>query len=435
MSIKQTMVFVIALAVTVPAAAQEEGIAAEGQRALELASMAAAGQDRTRERQEKTRVASEDRKAQRDVAMYEQAQEAMDNGRWDRAVKMFSDVAAARGSRADAALYWLAYSQNHQGQRTEALGTIEQLAKAYPDSRYLKQARALEVEVRRDAGQPVRPENQTDEDLKLMALQALQNSDPEQAVPMLQKLLAGNASPRLKSQALFVLAQSSSPRARQVLLGIAKGESTPDLQMKAIQYLGIHGGRDNSGVLSEIFNGSSDPDVKRRVLRAFMISGDKERVLAAAQGEKDPDVRAEAVRQLGIMGGHEALSQLYQKESSIDIKKQILQAMFIGGDAARLVDLARTEQNPELRRAAVRNLGLMRSGNTATALIDIYNTEKDVSLRRAVIEAFFLQGNAESLVALARKEQNADLKKDIVEKLSLMKSKVATDYILELLNK
>jgi hypothetical protein len=38
-------------------------------------------------------------------------------------------------------------------------------------------------------------------------------------------------------------------------------------------------------------------------------------------------------------------------------------------------------------------------------------------------------------VTLARKEQNAELKKDAVEKLSLMKSKVATDYMLELLNK
>ena len=43
--------------------------------------------------------------------------------------------------------------------------------------------------------------------------------------------------------------------------------------------------------------------------------------------------------------------------------------------------------------------------------------------------------NAEALVALARKEQNTDLKKDMVSKLSNMHSKAATDFLLEILNK
>jgi hypothetical protein len=92
-------------------------------------------------------------------------------------------------------MYWLAYSQNRQGQRAEALATITQMARLYPASRYLKQARALEVEVRRDAGQPVRPEAQSDDELKLMALQALQSSQPEEAIPMVQKVLEGPGGP------------------------------------------------------------------------------------------------------------------------------------------------------------------------------------------------------------------------------------------------
>ena len=56
-----------------------------------------------------------------------------------------------------------------------------------------------------------------------MALNALQNSAPEEAIPMLQKVLQGTGSPKLKAQALFVLAQSNSPQAREVLVNIAKG--------------------------------------------------------------------------------------------------------------------------------------------------------------------------------------------------------------------
>ena len=50
-----------------------------------------------------------------------------------------------------------------------------------------------------------------------------------------------------------------------------------------------------------------------------------------------------------------------------------------------------------------------------------------------MVQAFFVQGNATALVQLARQEQDTSVKKDIVQMLSLMQSKEATDYMLELL--
>jgi len=108
--------------------------------------------------------------------------------------------------------------------------------------------------------------------------------------------------------------------------------------------------------------------------------------------------------------------------------------MFVGGDASRLIELAKTEQNPELRLLAVRNLGIMGSRQTADALVEIYGTSKDAEMRRAALNGLFLQNNAEGLVALARKESDPAMKKEIVQKLSLMHSKAATDYLLEILN-
>jgi HEAT repeat protein len=166
-----------------------------------------------------------------------------------------------------------------------------------------------------------------------------------------------------------------------------------------------------------------------------MVAGEKDRLLRAAQSEQNPELRSEAVRQLGVMGAHDELWTLYQKESSVDVKKQILQAMFVGGNADKLIDLAKTEQNPELRRTAVRNLGLIGSKRTGDALAEIYGADKDPEIKKAVINALFIQNNAESLVAIARKEQDASMKKEVVQKLSLMRSKVATDYLIEILNK
>lgn len=388
--------------------------------------------DREQERREREREREQERR-EREADLYDDGQEALDEGRYDQAVNRFTRLAEIKGARADAALYWKAYAQNRLGQRPEALQTIAELLKGFPNSRYNPQAKALEVEVRRDAGQPVRPESQSDEEIRLMALQGLQNSDPERAVPLLEGILKGAASPKLKARALFVLAQSNSPQARTVLASVARGNSTPDLQERAIQYLGVHGGRDNRALLAEIYAASNEVDIKRRILRAFMVAGDRQRVMAAATGEKLPELRQEAVRQLGVMGAHAELQQLYQKETTVEVRRQILQAMFVGGDATRLIELAKSEPNPELRWVAVRNLGLIGSTRTGNALIEIYGADKDAEIRRAVIQALFIQNNAESLVALARKESDPAMKHEMVEKLSLMRSKAAIDYLMELL--
>jgi HEAT repeat protein len=54
-------------------------------------------------------------------------------------------------------------------------------------------------------------------------------------------------------------------------------------------------------------------------------------------------------------------------------------------------------------------------------------------VKRAAIDGLFISGNAAALVALAKKETDRDLKRSIVEKLSIMGSPEAKEYMLELL--
>ena len=441
MAIRFMVAAVAAVLIAGPAQAQDRELAmaaAAADRAMMAmdAVQARAREPREAERDQKDRDAERaDRQRDQEMAAFDQAYSQMDAGRWDRAVEAFARVAAMKGTRADGALYWQAYSQDRIGQRAEALATIVELAKTYPASRYVKQAQALEMEVRRNVGQPVNPEAQGDEELKLIAVNSLLNSDPEKALPILEKLLQGPASPRVRERAVFVLAQSNSPRAREILKNLARGSSAPELQSKAIQYLGVMGGAESRATLAEVYSASTDVDVKRRILRAFMVSGDKQRVLTAAQTEQNADLRAEAVRQLGAMGANDELWQMYQKESAVPVKKQILQAMFVGGNSARMTELARSEKDPELRSAAVRNLGMMGGAKTGDTLVEIYNGEKDPAVRRNVLNALFVQGNATALVAIARKETDPELKKTVVQKLSMMQGKVVTDYMQELLSK
>jgi len=365
--------------------------------------------------------------------LYDDGREAIEEGRFDRAVDRFNRLIEMKTNRTDAALYWKAYSQHKLGQRAEALNTLSDLQKRFADSRWSRDAKALEVEVRQASGQAVSAASQDDDELKLMALRGIMQTDPEQAFPILEKMLAGANSPRVKDRVLFVLSQSRSSRARDAIAGIAKGNANPDLQQRAIRYLGVMGGAENRQVLADVYRGSSDVALKRSILRSFMVARDRERLLAAAKTETNPELRGEAVQQLGVMNAGAELNELYRTEQTVEVKKRILQAMFVGNQADKLIELAKDEKDPELRRTAIRNLGLMKRPGTAETLIAIYGSDQNPEVRRAVVNALFLQSNATALVSLARAERNAEMKKEIVSKLSLMKSKEATDYLMELL--
>ena len=63
----------------------------------------------------------------------------------------------------------------------------------------------------------------------------------------------------------------------------------------------------------------------------------------------------------------------------------------------------------------------------------IYKSDNSTDIRRQIINSLFIQHNAKALVDLARAEKDANLKRELVSKLSLMKAPEATDYMLELL--
>ena len=433
-----------AAAVTVAAVLVVPCVAAAGQdfaldEQVRQSDQSARDRERERERAEHARERTEQERERgqqsrdRFENFYEQGQSAIERAQWQQAIERFTVLVDSKAPRADAALYWRAYSLDKLNRQPEALTSVAELLKGYPASRWVADARALEIQVRQRAGQPVSPEVQADEELKLFAIQGLQHQDPEQAIPMLEKLLQGTSSPRMKERVLFVLAQSNAARARQVMTTVARGGSNPDLQMKAIQYIGMQGSQPNRQLLGEIYTSSTDVDVKRQILRAYMMAGDRERVLAAATNEKSPQLRAEAMRQLGMMGAGDEVWQLYQKETDAQVRGQIIQGLFMAGDSTHLLEVANNDASPDLRRRAIQHLGMMGRERTGDAILNIYNRQTDVGVKEAAIDALFIQQNAETLVALARKETDRDLKRRIVAKLALMPSPVARDYMLELL--
>ena len=370
----------------------------------------------------------------REQEVYDLGRESLEEGEWQAALDQFSKVIRMDGRRADGALYWKAYVQNKLGRRSEALSTLETLRSSHPSSRWLDDGRALEVEIKQASGRPVSPDDEDTEDLKLMALNGLLNMDPERAVPMLEKFIQSGNTPQLKERALFVLVQTGSPRARTLVTRIAKGQSNPELQRKALEYLGIFGDEDAHRLLREVYAGTSDDSVKQSILQAWMTSSDRAALLSVAKDSKAGGLRDYAIQLLGAQGADDELWEMYRTDPSIEVKERVLQALAVSGASDRLMEVARGEKDVRLRAAAIQGLGIS-GGASGAGLKSMYWSEKDREVRRAVLNALFVQGDAGPLIDIARRETDPEMRREVVSRLSVMGSKEATDFMLELLNK
>jgi tetratricopeptide (TPR) repeat protein len=427
-------------------------------------------------------------------ADYDRGTSYLDSGRYDRAVEAFDKVIAKGGQKADGAMYWKAYALNRLGKRTEALAVIDDLVKKFPSSRWSGDAKALRFDVQRAAGQPVQPEQASDEELKLIALNSIVASDPDRGIPMVEQILNGSASPRMKERALFVLAQSASPRAKALLADFARGKGNPDLQIKALDYLGAFRGGPDVALLLDVYKTTSDTDVKKRVIRSLGMAGrhgfnfsfnldgnglfeaqgqniqiyghamdearaalerakaDLERNMAQEQAarvrmeidkamtefgqQSATSAEREKTREAKAKEAGDALWQLYQGESSLDLRREILRNLRFTTQTDHLLQIAKTETNPLLRQSAVQGLIVDRTPPSVEMMLTLYRNEKDPAVRRQIVDSVSaMHGSAAALVQMARQETDPTLRKRIVERLSTMKDKEAVDYMMEILKK
>ena len=288
------------------------------------------------------------------------------------------------------------------------------------------------------AGQPVNPAAMDDTQLKLLALNGIKNTEPDRAIPLLESVLGATNSLSVKKQALYILAtMNSQPRAHQILLNYAKGSGNPDLQVEAIRYLAANSDKQATGAsLMEIYQSTQDTDVRLAVIGALRSSGNGPSLISIASSNANPVVvRQSALNGVASTLGAADLMTLYEKETNKELRSQIVGLLGSMNATDQLSRVIRTEKEQDVVRRAIRALGYQDKAKTGQMLVELYSGQQDVDTKRTIIAALGSQNNAESLVALARKEPSLPLKTEIVRKLSDMapKSKVAADYLMEII--
>jgi hypothetical protein len=250
----------------------------------------------------------------REETWYRHARESLDRDRYEQALETLDRIISAPGNPySDAAMYWKAYALVRLRRNADALGVLADMQKRFPESRWIKDAKALEVETREASGQTVSPDAQHDEELKLLALRGLMRTDPDRAMPMVEKLMSGSSSVKLRENAMFVLSQSRSPKAREIIAAVAK-TGNPDLQIRAIRYLGaMNGNGQNVQILRDIYRSTSDLAAKRAVIDSLARNPQGARPLAdLARAEKDPNLKKLIVSRLSNMSSPDATEYLLE---------------------------------------------------------------------------------------------------------------------------
>jgi HEAT repeat protein len=375
---------------------------------------------------------------------------------YENAIIRFDRVIAAKGTHSDGALYYKAWALSKLGRSDEAVAAINELKTSYGSSAYLGEARTLEASVKK-----LGPGQVDDDDIKLLAIQAIQYSDPDKAVATCEGVLNGTNSLAVKQRAIYVLALIDRPEAHALLLSYAKGKGNPELQREAITYLGARNAKQptKSAELIDIYSSSSDVDVKMAVISAFRSAGDKASLMSIASGQGlgmgrgmgatdavgrggrlgapaaqiDMGLRSRAISNLSDLASPQELWPLYEKEENKDLRAEWVSTFSSMGALDQLVQIVKTEKDPAVRQRAIRALGNQKSDKTGSMLTDLY-AGGDKDTKEAVISAFGNQNNADGLVAIARKESDKDLRLKIVRQLVDMapRSKAAADYLMEI---
>ena len=262
------------------------------------------------------------------------------------------------------------------------------------------------------------------EALKLAALEALMSAPEERALPIVERVLAGNDSTMVKQRALFVLAQVDLPEAQDLLLTIASGDD-PELATEAIRMLGINGDSAGMDRLGELYaNGS--PEVREAVFEAWVIAGDPEPVYAVAANAQSEAEFARAVDTLGAMG---AIEELRALRDVTGYSERLIQALSVASDLDTLTQLANDDSDPRRQVQAIRSIGIVGGDEADALLVSIYRNTGSESARQAAMHGLMIAGHDEGVLELYRASSDPAEKRQLLRVLAAMDSDAAWEAI------
>jgi hypothetical protein len=237
---------------------------------------------------------------------------AMNEGRWNDAVSSFLKSASdPNGIHGDASLYWEAYSYRRLGLRRQSMQTCGMLRSTFRESTWNQDCDALLLEMKQNRGSysqesgkelpPIPPATGgvgADDDLKLLALNALLHRSPEQGVAAARRMLQSGSIVATKQQVLFVLTQSPSEDTELLLSEAMRGSFGAAIQTAAIRTVVQYSAMRAVDVVLAAYRGSRSVETKEAAIDALAKWQDWRDLVTLAKEERDPVLRRRVVSTL-----------------------------------------------------------------------------------------------------------------------------------------
>lgn len=351
------------------------------------------------------------------MRLLREGRDLLDGEEWAQAAAKFDQFLSAypKDKDADVALYWLAYALKQQGRYREAADRLRRLLSDFPQSNWAEEATAMLTELapqtgdRRLIDESLKVE---DEEIRIVALQSLFESNPERAMAYVSDILkpGSKASRSFRQAAVSLLGGHGGRQAVPLLLDIARNQADGELRAAAIHRLADAGGEEVVEDLAKLYDAERDREIKQTILHTFEnVEGARARakLLEVARSRaEDAGLRGTAVRVLAQRdeaGALEDLVRLYEADTNREFKEQLINALADMDDPGAFARLSELARNPagdrELRRHAVRRLGDREGEAAVDELFRIFDAERDAEVKEEVLRAL---GHHDSERARAR---------------------------------
>ena len=219
----------------------------------------------------------------------------------------------------------------------------------------------------------------------------------------------------------------------QILRQVLETETNPELRKAAIRGIAMEDDEGASALLESIYDNATTIEEKKVILESLVMMDDaQDLALKIVSTETDDELQRDAIHILGVMEATEELGALYANINQVELRKLILESMMIADDINGLQKVLQSETDDELRAMAIQMLAVSDDEDAAEYLVGIYpgasHTEK-----QAVIQSMMIMDNAEGLIGLMRTETDANLKREMLQMLTIMDSDASNEYLFEML--
>lgn len=227
---------------------------------------------------------------------------AMNEGQWDTAISSFSKASSdPNGIHGDASLYWKAYSYRRLALRRQSMQTCGLLRTTYPNSTWNQDCDALLLEMKQNsrafseesgkALPPIPPDSAdvgSDDDLKLLALNALLHRSPDEGASAARRMLKSDAQIATKQQVLFVLTQAPSQHSVLLLKDAMRGSFGAITQAAAFRIIIQYSTIKDPAAGVAAYRSTKSRDTKIAVIDALAKWQDWADLVILAKEEHDP---------------------------------------------------------------------------------------------------------------------------------------------------